>query len=148
MVWARVLVEVAARGQQGLELGFEFGFGFGLGLACGGGLSLQRVLCVRVGRLAARDGAPNAVGVVNCVVARRLADSLGGEVLGGLAIDPVVSAPVAAAAARADVMVAAAMPVRGILHARRVRRGVLPGRRGAWAISRVARVIYVVLRMA
>ena len=97
--------------------------------------ALQRVLCV-AGRLAARDGAPNAVWVVNCVVALRLAESLGGEVLSALAIDKVVSALVAAAAARADVMVAAAMPVRGILHARRVRRGVLPSRRVAWATRR------------
>ena len=96
---------------------------------------MQRVLCV-VGRLAARDGAPNAVWVVDCVVALRLAERLGGEVLGALAVDKVVSAPVAAAAARADVMVAAAMPVRGILQARRVRRGVLPSRRVAWATRR------------
>ena len=88
-----------------------------------------------VGRLAARDGAPNAVWVVDCVVALRLAERLGGEVLGALAIDKVVSAPVAAAAARANVMVAAAMPVLGILQARRVRRGVRRVR-VAWASRR------------
>ena len=79
--------------------------------------------------------APDAVWVVHCVVALRLAESLGGEVLGALAIDKVVSAPVAAAAARANVMVAAAMPVLGILQARRVRRGVRRVR-VAWASRR------------
>ena len=34
-VWTRLLVDVAARGQQGLELGFEFGFKFGFGFGLG-----------------------------------------------------------------------------------------------------------------
>jgi len=93
--------------------------------------ALQRVL------FSSRRGgdAPDAVWVVLSVVALRLAESLGGEVLGALAIDKVVSAPVAAAAARANVMVAAAMPVLGILQARRVRRGVRRVR-VAWASRR------------
>jgi hypothetical protein len=77
------------------------------------------------GRLAAQGSAPNAVWVVVCVVALRLTERLGVEVLGTLAIDKVVPAAVAAAAAGTHVMVAAAMPVLGVLQARRVCYGVL-----------------------